>query len=261
MRGFLDKLWRVPATGFAFLCFFTGGILFRLAVFPCLNLFVADKRRRELAARRVVRASFSTFIGMLEVLQLVRLELDPALKERLGREPLLICASHPTLIDVVILHGLIDNANCIVKSTLRESFALSSPVKAAGYIANDSGPELVEACAESLARGDTLVIFPEGTRSVPGREPHLHHGAAAAALAARHAVTPVRITCTPPSLMKGIPWYRVPERKMHFSVSAAPDIDIAPFVKLEEDRGRPVAVRRLTDAIKQRLFDSLDPQQ
>ena len=48
---------------------------------------------------------------------------------------------------------------------------------------------------------------------------------------------------------------------MHFSVSAAPDIDIAPFVKLEEDRGRPVAVRRLTDAIKQRLFDSLDPQQ
>lgn len=61
--------------------------------------------------------------------------------------------------------------------------------------------------------------------------------------------------------MKGIPWYRVPERKMHFSVSAAPDIDIAPFVKLEEDRGRPVAVRRLTDAIKQRLFDSLDPQQ
>lgn len=96
---------------------------------------------------------------MMRFLQVLKLEVDPQLKKRLATESLFICASHPTLIDVVILHSLIENANCIVKAALRESFALSSPVMAANYIANDSGSELIEACAASLARGDTLVVF------------------------------------------------------------------------------------------------------
>ncbi len=258
MIRFLSKLWRIPVTGFGFLTFFTGGVLFRLVVFPSLNVFVKDGRRRELLARRIVRVSFSLFIRLMSALQALKIELDPALRERLAHESLFVCASHPTLLDVVILHGLIDNANCIVKSALRESFALSSPVKAAGYITNDSGPDLIEACAASLARGDTLVVFPEGTRSVPGRAPKLHHGAAAVSLARGRPITPVRITCTPPSLMKGIAWYQVPERKMIISVRAAPDIDVEPFLRLERERGRPVAVRRLTEALKERLFDNTD---
>ena len=181
---------------------------------------------------------------MMRFLQVLKLEVDS----------LFICASHPTLIDVVILHSLIENANCIVKAALHDSFALSSPVKAANYIANDSGPELIEACAASLARGDTLVVFPEGTRSVPGKEPKLHHGAAAIALASHHNITPVCITCTPPALMKGISWYQVPERKMCISVRAAPDIGIEPFLEAEKDLGRPSAVRRLTQELKNRLL-------
>lgn len=254
---FLSKLWRVPATGFGFLSFFTGGILFRLMVFPALNFFISDSRKRERTARSIVKSSFSGFIRMLSCLQVLKLELDPELRTRLAKESLFICASHPTLIDVVILHGLIPNANCIVKAALRDSFALSSPVKASGYVSNDSGPELIEACAKSLAQNDTLVVFPEGTRSVPGKAPKLHHGAAAIALASQRNITPIRITCTPPALMKGVAWYQVPERKMTISVQAAEDIDISPFLKLEKELGRPVAVRRLTGEIKKRLFDQV----
>ena len=254
VRAFLSKLWRVPATGFGFLVFFTGGILFRLCVFPSLNLFISDARKRELKARKVVQVSFAFFIRLLGWLQVLKLDLDPALKHRLSCESLFVCSSPPTLIDVVILHGLIANANCIVKATLTESFALSSPVKASGYIANDSGPELIQACTRSLALGDTLVVFPEGTRSVPGAEPRLHHGAASIALESGRSITPVRITCTPPALMKGIAWYQVPERKMLISVRALEDIDVAPFVELEKELGRPIAVRRLTQELKKRLF-------
>ena len=50
MIRFLSKLWRIPVTGFGFLTFFTGGVLFRLVVFPSLNVFVKDGRRRELLA-------------------------------------------------------------------------------------------------------------------------------------------------------------------------------------------------------------------
>ena len=131
---------------------------------------------------------------------------------------------------------------------------MNPPVKAAGYIANDSGPELIEACAACLRQGDTLAVFPEGTRSVPGKDPRLHHGAAAIALASERNITPVCITCTPPALMKGIAWYQVPERKMNISVRAAADIQIEPFMEVEKELGRPVAVRRLTQELKNRLF-------
>ena len=250
----LSRLWRIPATGFGFLTFFTGGILFRLLVFPALNLLLRDARKRELTARSVVQVGFALFLRLLTLLQTLKLEVDPALKTRLKTEPLFVCASHPTLIDVVILHSLIGNANCIVKSALRDSFALSSPVKASGYIVNDSGPELIEDCCRSLALGDTLVVFPEGTRSAPGKPPRLHHGAAAVSLACGRSITPVRITCTPPALMKGVAWYQVPERKMTISVQAAPDIDVRPFLKLQNELGRPAAVRRLTQELKKRLF-------
>lgn len=89
---------------------------------------------------------------------------------------------------------------------------------------------------------------------MPEKEPKLHHGAAAIALASHHNITPVCITCTPPALMKGISWYQVPERKMCISVRAAPDIGIEPFLEAEKDLGRPIAVRRLTQELKNRLF-------
>ena len=54
--------------------------------------------------------------------------------------------------------------------------------------------------------------------------------------------------------MKGIAWYQVPERKMLISVRALEDIDVAPFVELEKELGRPIAVRRLTQELKKRLF-------
>ena len=75
-----------------------------------------------------MQASFSGFVRMMRFLQVLKLEVDPQLKKRLATESLFICASHPTLIDVVILPSLIENANCIVKAALHDSFALSSPV-------------------------------------------------------------------------------------------------------------------------------------
>lgn len=249
----INFAWRLLATGACFLIFSLMGLAFRFVVCPWLNATTHDLRHRQLRARSVVQRSFAWFVQLM-----VRVGvLDFVVKgpvERLNREGLLICANHPTLIDVVLLMSMIDNANCIVKAELRESFALSSPVRTTGYVANDSGPELIAACAESLSAGDTLIVFPEGTRSRPGREPHLQHGAAATALAAGKSITPVHITCTPPSLMKGLAWYHIPPKRMHFEITFGSDIDIDPFLAIERELGRPIAVRRLTQEIKNRIF-------
>ena len=249
----LNYIWRLFATGFCFLTFALMGLSFRFVVCPLLDVFVRDGRQRELAARRVVQKSFSLFVGLMQSLRCLECRFEGDL-ERLRSEPLLICANHPTLIDVVLLMSKIPNATCIVKSALTHSFALKAPVLTSGYISNDSGPELIEDCIQAVKKKDTLIIFPEGTRTRPGIEPRLKHGAAAAAIAARANITPIVISCTPPSLMKGMAWYSIPSRKMSFSVKILPDIDVNPYVEAQASIGRPAAVRRLNQTIKETLF-------
>lgn len=249
----LNYAWRVVATGFCFLTFSCMGLAFRFLACPYVNLTARSPRERELKARRIVQRSFDRFVLLMQRLGVLQWRVRG--RERLRDGGQLVCPSHPTLIDVVLMMSMISNANCIVKADLKRSFAMSSPIVTTGYIANDSGPALIEACTQSLNAGDTLIIFPEGTRTRPGKEPKLHHGAAATALSARMPITPVVITCTPPSLMKGIPWYRIPPSKMSFEIDVLEPIDIEPYLSIERQQGRPIAIRRLTEALKSALFN------
>ena len=86
--------------------------------------------------------------------------------ERLQRDGLLVLANHPTLIDVVCLISLLPNADCVVKRAVARNPFMRGPVRAAGYISNDDGAGLVDDCVAAVHAGGTLVIFPEGTRSV-----------------------------------------------------------------------------------------------
>ncbi|MDY6010621.1 MAG: lysophospholipid acyltransferase family protein [Duodenibacillus sp.] len=249
----LNFVWRLAATGFCFLTFTVMGVLFRLCVCPLVRLLPGSKAERERFARRVVCSSFAAFVWLMQTLRVMEYHVHGKV-DRLKNEPLLICANHPTLIDVVLLMSLTQSSTCLVKAALREAFATKGPVTVTGYIANDGGPELVEACREALGAGETLIIFPEGTRSRPGVPARLHHGAACAALAAGKNITPVHITCEPPSLMKGQPWFSIPKRKMRFDITIGDDIDVAPFALVQNERGRPIAARRLTDCLKHRIL-------
>lgn len=249
----LDCVWRTLVTGFGFLLFLTMGVLFRLIVCPILSLCWRNGiRKRRLLARRIVQLSFAAFIATMRLLR--GMDLTVVNGERLGQGPLLLCPSHPTLLDVVVLISKIANANCIVKARLMDSPAMTGPITTAGYITNDHGPDLIEDCAASLAQGDTLIIFPEGTRTQPGVRPKLQHGAAAVALHAGCNITPVRIECVPPTLMKGIAWYTIPERRFRITVTVLDDIDIAPYARELKIHGRPKAVRHLTQCLLDTLF-------
>ena len=57
-----------------------------------------------------------------------------------------------------------------------------------------------------------IIIFPEGTRSRPGEQLRMQRGFANIATLTGAEIQMVIITCTPPSLMKGQPWWSIPER-------------------------------------------------
>lgn len=241
----LERWWRIVATGFCFLVFGGAGVV--LAVFfPLLWLFFWTKQSRLKASRFIVHHFFRFFIGLMRFVRVLDYELYGI--EKLQRPGLLILANHPTLIDVIFIISLIKQSGCVVKSALARNPFTRAPVTAAGYIMNDAGLAMVEDCREALARNETLVIFPEGTRTPLSGEIDLQRGAANVAIRCKKPVTPVVITCQPRGLAKSQQWYEVPPKRMHFVIRVHDDLQVDPF--LEDGVAEPVAVRRLNEQLK-----------
>lgn len=246
MAEWLDRAWRLFGTAISFAAFGLGGLVMGLLVFPMLRLLVRDPVRLGALARGLIRRSFAGHVALMRRLGVLSYELHGL--ERLERRGLLVLANHPTLIDVVFLVSLIPQADCVVKSRLLANPFTRGPVKATGYVCNDSGAGLVEDCIRTVRSGRNLVIFPEGTRTPRGEDlGPLQRGAANIAVRGRIDVTPVLVTCQPRTLAKGEKWYRVPSRRFHVRIEVLPDFPVAPF--LEEAASEALAARHLTQSL------------
>ena len=102
-----------------------------------------------------------------------------------------------------------------------------------------------------LFRGENLLIFPEGTRTTKDGVIRLKRGAAQVAIRGAHDITPVVITCTPPTLAKGDPWWSVPARRAYFTIEVRDDIPVRPFIEQAPEPG--MAARNLTTHLEQYL--------
>jgi 1-acyl-sn-glycerol-3-phosphate acyltransferase len=243
MPHIADRLWRTIATGIAFSLFGLGGCMLGLIAFPLLQLTIRHPGARTRTARIVVRQSFRLFITLMRCLGLLHYRIIN--QHKLERSGLLILANHPTLIDVVFLISMVPDACCIVRNGLARNPVTRGPIAAAGYIANDCGPGLIEQCGDTLSAGSNLIIFPEGTRTPLSGRLTLQRGAANIAVRNARNITPVIIHCAPRGLTKGTPWWHIPERPLEFVITVREDIPVAPF--LAEFDGEPaLAARRLT---------------
>lgn len=241
----LDRPWRVLATGFCFASFGLGALLLSFTWFPLLRLrYWGDDAAARRAIQHALSAGMRGFVGLMNCVGVLRWRAEGL--QHLKTPGALVIANHPTLIDVVFLIGFMPEADCIVKAALFRNPFLRWPVAWAGYIPNDDrSPELLVArCAESLAAGRSLIIFPEGTRSVPGKPLVMRRGAAQIALAGTCPIVPVTITCEPPTLVKGSPWWNVPPRRMALRFVVCPSYQ--PSHVIEAGLPLPLAARRLT---------------
>lgn len=237
------RWWRIPATGFAFAALGLGGALMALTWFPVLRALAADEATRRRRTQRAIQLTFRLYLWMLQGLGLIRLEIEgrAALEACRGR---LVVSNHPTLLDVVLLMAVLPNAQCVVKHQLWSNRFLGPVVRAAGYVRNDLEAEaLLAACRAALAEGSNLIIFPEGTRSVPGQPVRLQRGFANIALLAPADLQLLTVQCQPVTLVKGEPWWRVPERRPRFRVRAGEVLPIAPFLA---SGPRAIGARQLT---------------
>lgn len=246
MAAIINYGWRLFATGLSFAVFGIGGLILVVFVFPAISLFSRSEESRARRARAMVSRSFRGFLWMMQGLGIFEFDVDPRCEEAFSADSgLIIAANHPTLIDVVMLLANIRHGNCIVKRALWKNFFLGGVMRATSYIPNDDSEDLIAMCAEVLKRRETLVIFPEATRTVPGQDMQLRRGTARVALAAGVPIQLVHIRCDPPTLTKAERWYEIPPRRACLQMSVGDRLDIGAFAREGEEPS--MASRRLTD--------------
>ena len=247
----LDYLWRLSATGAAFAFIFFGGGLLAVTMLPLLALLPGHRRER---AQLVIHQTFRFYVTMLQRLGLLRLQIDglDRLEHPGGR---LIVANHPSLLDVVMLMALIPRAQCIVKNQLWRHPLLGPLMRRAGYIRNDLDPELlVAACQDALDQGNSVIIFPEGTRSRPGEAPRFLRGFANLATLTGAPIQLVVITCDPPTLIKGEPWWHIPPAPPQFRLVIGDRLDANIYLRYPH---RSLAARKLVQFLEQYYAEQL----
>jgi 1-acyl-sn-glycerol-3-phosphate acyltransferase len=239
----VNYLWRLIGTGIAFASFSAGGALMTVTAFPLVALLSRSEEKRTERTRHLICLTFRLFVFCLRAWRIIAFSVEG--KERLadgkGR---LVVANHPTLLDVVLLVSMMPKAQCVVKGELWSNRFLGGVMRAAGYVRNDGDPEsTLEQCRAALALGQDIVIFPEGTRSVPGEALRFQRGFANIAALAPCDLQLVTITCHPSTLTKGSRWYDIPPQKPVFTISVGEELEIEPYIRQDP---RSKVVRRLT---------------
>jgi len=252
MATIINYGWRLFGTGLSFAVFGIGGLVLVVFVFPAISLFSANDEIRARRARATVSRSFRGFLWMMHGLRIFDFDVDPRCKEAFSADSgLIIAANHPTLIDVVQLLAKVKYGNCIVKRSLWQNFFLGGVMRATSYIPNDDSEDLIAMCVDVLKSGETLLIFPEATRTVPGQDMQLRRGAARVALAAGVPIQLVHIRCDPSTLTKAEHWYEIPPRRPCLQMSVGDRLDIGTFAREGEEPS--MASRRLTELMYRRF--------
>jgi 1-acyl-sn-glycerol-3-phosphate acyltransferase len=186
------------------------------------------------------------------------LRYDPrTIRLALPAGPFVLVANHPTLIDVTALVASFPDVAIVAKAAMFRSPLVGSLLRYCDHIRSDDslfgGAAVMDAALERLARGTPVLIFPEGTRSPPGAVGAIRPGAFDVAARARVPVIAVLIRCDPPTLLRGDPWYAIPER--------APTLTVERLTTLHVGQGDALeAARRLQEqyanALAQRPHDA-----
>ncbi len=254
-----DRWKRVLGTGTSFALFGVGSMLLGVLAYPVLQLRGGERDLRERRMQWLIYRSFRWFSAFMEAVGVIAVEVRHP--ERLaGEGGQLVIANHPTLIDYVLLVAHMPQADVVVKRSHWSNPFTGGTVRGAGYVPNDTGEATLEACSARVRAGRTVLLFPEGTRSPRDGLGRFQRGAAHIALATGVAARPVTIRCEPRGLMRGQPWYDVPESRMQFVLDVGepiptPALSPAPPAN-GESRGR--ASRRLTAVYREHFEKKLE---
>ncbi len=235
-----------------FAIFGLGGVILSITILPLIRLAPVSEKRKRLWGLNLVRRSFFWFTRGIHWTRSIHFETTG----QPSSEPCLYVANHPSLLDVVAALGQIPNCNCLVKKSLFRNKFIGSVLATAGLLPNDAGPFIIEMTRREFAKGNSVMVFPEGTRSpYQGMNP-FSRGAAQIAVRNRVPIAPILITCEPPYLLKGKIFSTSPDRQIHFHIQFFPPLVLPP--EIESETTLPLKVRKLNRFLEDWFKEKLE---
>lgn len=215
----LRAVYQLPAYYVTLGLFALGGL--GLSLLGLLTAWVPATERSDRFFQRLIHRHMAFFHWWCDAARLVHVQYRGW--ERLPRDGVVLVANHVALIDVTCLLARLPEAVCIFKPAIRRNPILGAAARRAGYLGSDGGTDLVRTAANKVAAGNTLIIFPEGTRRPPGETLlPFKPGFVLMARRARRPVQLVRIVTDSDVLTKGRAWWRLPRFPAHIEVTVGP---------------------------------------
>jgi 1-acyl-sn-glycerol-3-phosphate acyltransferase len=241
----LLRLYHYPANIVSWAMFAAVGL--SLNFVSALLLLSRNRERHGPAVRSAMRRLFSAWCAWLHATRLIYVRFHGFTPDALSG-PAVYIANHPGLLDATFILARLPDAICIFKPAIMRNPVLGPAARMAGYVAGDSGVDLIRDVASRVAAGNSLLVFPEGTRTAPGTL--LNPLKPGFALIAARARAPVRVIIvrSPADLVpKGWSWWRAPQFPSLVDITLLTEIELLPgetAVQLTER-----ATREITQAL------------
>ena len=232
----MPRWLRAVLTTLAFALFFGLSLVMGIVLFPALYLLaLGNKERHRRRCTRLIAWGYGTFILHMRLTGLVS-HRPIEVPDGLAGRPYVVVANHPTFIDLLFLLHYFPELTCVVKSSwYRKSLAFGPLLRSTNYIPGpglpsdgqpgESASAVLDRMVAHVNKGHPLLIFPEGTRSAARRLRRFKRGAFEVAKRTGALLVPVMVRVDRPFLMKGVPFWRVPDKMVRFEFDVLPVID------------------------------------
>lgn len=203
------------------------GPLLTLLSFPLLLLL--PKSLGSCCGRHAIRWAFRTFVRLLQFTRVLEIEFRGIENlDSLKGRGYILAPNHTALWDAVFLIARVNNVACILKHSILYNPFLGGTARLSRYISNQSATTMLRGAEEEIRRGSALLLFPEGTRTVPHARWINEFKGSAALLAKRCSapLLPVYMRTSTRYLEKGWPVWRFPPMPIRIEIHFAPPLHI-----------------------------------
>lgn len=226
------------------------GVLGLLVTLVCGTLsFILPCRTGEKFGRYIHHLIFLVFARYLRITGL--LKADFSALSRLGNisHPIIVAPNHASLWDAVFIIARLPQAICVMKKSILRNPFLGGGSRLSGYIPAGTTTRMIRDAANALGRGGQLLLFPEGTRTLPTTRwiNPLKGGCSLIAIRAGVPIHPVFIRSDSRYLQKGWPVWKPPVFPIHLSIEVG-----EPLLPLEGESAADLT-RRLQAVYEQEL--------
>ena len=227
---------KVALAGLAYVAFAVGGALLSYLVMPVLHLIPGTKRDKQRRCQRATSTAFRLFHRYLNVIGVMHYwPITPSVRHRIQTSiddsraegfpgSVVVVANHPTLVDTCAIIASYPYLICVVKASVASFPALAPLMYFCGYVSATASlggdTNIVDELIRRLREGDSVLLFPESTRSPDSGMRPFRRGPYEIARRAQVPVQPVAIVTEPGLLKRGLPWYQVPRKKCRYDLQA-----------------------------------------